>query len=43
MYCRHFDIYPDPVMPEVTYFCLPQLLPILKNTVQFVPEVCGVI
>ena len=32
-------MYPDPVMQEVTHFCLPGLLPILKNTVQFVSEV----
>ena len=32
-------MYPDPVMQEVTHFCLPGLLPILKNTVQFVHEV----
>ena len=33
--CRSFEVYPDPVMQEVTHFCLP----ILKNTVQFVHEV----
>ena len=37
--CRCFEVYPDPVMQEVTHFCLPGLLPILKNTVQFVSEV----
>ena len=37
--CRCFEVYPDPVMQEVTHFCLPDLLPILKNTVQFVSEV----
>ena len=37
--CRSFEVYPDPVMQEVTHFCLPGLLPILKNTVQFVHEV----
>jgi transcription initiation factor TFIID subunit 2 len=36
-----FEVYPDPVMQEVTHFCLPGLLPILKNTVQFVHEVFG--
>ena len=36
---RCFEVYPDPVMQEVTHFCLPGLLPILKNTVQFVHEV----
>ena len=34
-----FEIYPDPVMSEVTHFCPPQLLPVLKNTVQFIHEV----
>ena len=37
--CRCFEVYPDPVMQEVTHFCLPGLLPILTNTVQFVHEV----
>ena len=32
-------MYPDPVMQEVTHFCLPGFLPLLKNTVQFVHEV----
>ena len=36
---RSFEVFPDPVMQEVTHFCLPGLLPILKNTVQFVHEV----
>jgi transcription initiation factor TFIID subunit 2 len=36
-----FEIYPDPVMSEVTHFCPPQLLPVLKNTVQFIHEVFG--
>lgn len=30
-------------MQEVTHFCLPGLLPILKNTVQFVSEVNGIV
>lgn len=34
-----FEVYPDPVMQEVTHFCLPNLMPILKNTIQFVHEV----
>lgn len=34
-----FEVYPDPIIPEVTYFCLPGLSSILKNTVQFVHEV----
>eukprot|EP00731_Ephydatia_muelleri_P018688 Em0011g728a len=33
-----FQIYPDPVLQEVTHFCLPGLLPVLKNTVQYVHE-----
>ena len=36
---RCFQIYPDPVLQEVTHFCLPGLLPVLKNTVQYVHEV----
>ena len=36
-----FEVYPDPVMQEVTHFRLPGLLPILKNTVQFVNEARG--
>ena len=36
-----FEVYPDPVMQEVTHFRLPGLLTILKNTVQFVNEVKG--
>uniref|UniRef100_A0A182YPI7 Transcription initiation factor TFIID subunit 2 n=1 Tax=Anopheles stephensi TaxID=30069 RepID=A0A182YPI7_ANOST len=33
-----FEIYVDPHMHEVTHFCLPQLLPLLKNTVRFLHE-----
>ena len=40
-YFSCFEVYPDPVMQEVTHFRLPGLLPILKNTVQFVNEVRG--
>lgn len=36
-----FEIYPDPVMPELTYFCLPQLLPVLKNLGTFMQEIFG--
>ena len=36
---RCFEIYPDPVMPEITYFCLPQLLPVLKNLGTYMQEV----
>lgn len=33
-----FEIYVDPHMHEVTHFCLPQLLPLLKNTVRYMHE-----
>lgn len=33
-----FEIYVDPHMHEVTHFCLPNLLPLLKNTVRYVHE-----
>lgn len=33
-----FEIYVDPHMYEVTHFCLPQLLPLLKNTVRYMHE-----
>ncbi|KAG5679292.1 hypothetical protein PVAND_008870 [Polypedilum vanderplanki] len=33
-----FEIYVDPNMHEVTHFCLPNLLPLLKNTVRYVHE-----
>jgi transcription initiation factor TFIID subunit 2 len=36
-----FEVFPDPILPELTYFCLPGLLPILKNTVSFVSGVFG--
>ena len=32
-------MHPDPILPELTYFCLPGLLPVLKNTVSFVSGV----
>ena len=35
---RPFEIHVDPVMPEVTHFCLPGLLPVLKNTTAFLHE-----
>lgn len=41
--CRSFEIYPDPVMPEITYFCLPQMLPVLKNLGTFMQEVWAVV
>ena len=33
-----FEIWVDPWMGEVTHFCLPHLLPILKNTAKWVHE-----
>ena len=33
-----FDIYVDPNMHEVTHFCLPHLLPLLKETCAFLHE-----
>lgn len=33
-----FEIYVDPHMHEVTHFCLPNLLPLLKNTVRYMHE-----
>lgn len=36
-----FEVYPDPVLQEVTHFCPPGLLPLLKNSVQFIHEVFG--
>ena len=33
-----FEIWVDPLMGEVTHFCLPHLLPILKNTAKWVHE-----
>lgn len=33
-----FEIYVDPNMHEVTHFCLPHLLPLLKNTVRYMHE-----
>ena len=33
-----FEIYVDPHMNEVTHFCLPHLLPLLKNSVRYMHE-----
>ncbi|XP_058805308.1 transcription initiation factor TFIID subunit 2 [Phymastichus coffea] len=33
-----FEIFVDPYMHEVTHFCLPQLLPILKNSAKYMHE-----
>ena len=33
-----FQIYVDPNMHEVTHFCLPHLLPVLKSTVRLLHE-----
>uniref|UniRef100_A0A4W3IXD8 Transcription initiation factor TFIID subunit 2 n=1 Tax=Callorhinchus milii TaxID=7868 RepID=A0A4W3IXD8_CALMI len=34
-----FEILVDPYMHEVTHFCLPQLLPLLKHTTSFLHEI----
>nr|XP_032810604.1 transcription initiation factor TFIID subunit 2 [Petromyzon marinus] len=34
-----FEILVDPFMHEVTHFCLPQLLPLLKQTTSFLHEI----
>jgi transcription initiation factor TFIID subunit 2 len=34
----HFEIYVDPHRHEVTHFCLPNLMPLLKNTVRYLHE-----
>merc|ERR1719230_2432461 len=34
-----FQVYVDPAMHEVTHFCLPHLLPVLKSTVRQLYEV----
>ena len=33
-----FEIHVDPNMPEVTHFCLPHLLPLLKHTSKWLEE-----
>ncbi|XP_068149073.1 transcription initiation factor TFIID subunit 2 [Drosophila tropicalis] len=33
-----FEIYVDPHMHEVTHFCLPGMLPLMKNTVRYLHE-----
>lgn len=33
-----FEIYVDPYMHEVTHFCLPQLLDLLKHTARYMHE-----
>lgn len=33
-----FEIYVDPNMHEVTHFCLPHLLPMLKSTARWLHE-----
>lgn len=34
-----FSVYVDPNMYEVTHFCLPHLLPVLKSTVRYLYEI----
>ena len=38
-YCPRRGVYVDPNMHEVSHFCLPHLLPVLKNTVRQLYEV----
>lgn len=38
VYFRPFETYVDPFMNEVTHYCLPNLLQILKNTVRYLHE-----
>lgn len=33
-----FEIYPDPNLHEVTHYCLPHLLPLLKATVRWLHD-----
>lgn len=35
---RPFETYVDPFMNEVTHYCLPNLMQILKNTVRYLHE-----
>lgn len=35
---RPFEIFVDPYMHEVTHFCLPQLLSLLKTTAKYMHE-----
>uniref|UniRef100_A0A8C2UU57 Transcription initiation factor TFIID subunit 2 n=1 Tax=Chinchilla lanigera TaxID=34839 RepID=A0A8C2UU57_CHILA len=34
-----FEVLVDPYMPEVTHFCLPQLLPLLKHTTSYLHKI----
>ncbi|CAN8006025.1 unnamed protein product, partial [Ixodes pacificus] len=36
--CRPFEVFVDPQMHEVTHFCLPHLLPLLKQCTNFLHE-----
>lgn len=38
IFFRPFETYVDPFMNEVTHYCLPNLLQILKNTVRYLHE-----
>lgn len=35
---RPFEIFVDPYMHEVTHFCLPQLMPLLKVSARYMHE-----
>lgn len=35
---RPFEIYVDPFMNEITHFCLPNLLPLMKATSKYLHE-----
>ena len=39
VFFRPFEIYIDPNMTDVTNFCLPGLLPLLKHSVSYLSEV----
>jgi hypothetical protein len=38
IFCRPFEIFVDPYMHEVTHFCLPQLMPLLKVSARYMHE-----
>lgn len=37
---RPFEVLVDPNMHEVTHFCLPHLMPVLKQSTAFMHDVC---
>lgn len=38
IFYRPFEIFVDPYMHEVTHFCLPQLMPLLKVSARYMHE-----